>query len=73
MDRETILSKINSRDYQNELEKILEDKDFSEDVKNLLLSCIYKIEAGYADYEMVKRNVPSKKEFLEEILRNYSK
>lgn len=68
MDTEKILSKITPKDYHNELEIILEDKDFSEDVKNLLLSCIYKIEAGYRDYEIVKKEVVSKKEYLEEIL-----
>lgn len=68
MDTEKILSKITPKDYHNELEIILEDKDFSEDVKNLLLSCVYKIEAGYRDYEMVKKEVVSKKEYLEEIL-----
>lgn len=68
MDTEKILSKITPRDYHNDLELILEDKDFSEDVKNLLLSCVYKIEAGYRDYEMVKKEVVSKREYLEEIL-----
>lgn len=68
MDKEKILSKITPKDYHNELEIILEDKDFSEDVKNLLLSCVYKIEAGYHDYETVKRETLSKKEYLEEII-----
>lgn len=68
MDTEKILSKITPKDYHNELEIILEDKDFSEDVKNLLLSCIYKIEAGYQDYEVVKQEVVTKKEYLDEIL-----
>lgn len=68
MDTEKIFSKITPKDYHNELELILENKDFSEDVKNLLLSCIYKIEAGYQDYEVVKQTVLSKKEYLEEIL-----
>lgn len=68
MDKEKILSKITPKDYHNELEIILEDKDFSEDVKNLLLSCIYKIEAGYSDYEKIKPQALGKKEYLEEIL-----
>lgn len=68
MDKEKILSKITPKDYHNELEIILEDKDFSEDVKNLLLSCIYKIEAGYNDYEIIKKQALNQKEYLEEIL-----
>jgi hypothetical protein len=68
MNKEKILSKIAPKDYHSELEHILDGKDFSIDVKNLLLSCIYKIEAGYNDYETVKKMVISKNEYIEEIL-----
>ena len=69
MGKNKILSKLNIRDYNNELEKILENKLFSYDVKNLLLSMLYKIENAYRDYETVKVEGPSKKEFIENILR----
>ena len=46
MEKEKILSKLNAKDYNNELEMILEEKDFSSNIKNLLLSMLYKIEAG---------------------------
>ena len=71
MGKNKILSKlsINIKDYNNELEKILENKLFSYDVKNLLLSMLYKIENAYKDYETVKVEVPSKKEYIENILR----
>ena len=49
-----IFSKINLKDYNNVLEKILENKNFSEDVKNLLLSMFYKIENAYEEYITVK-------------------
>ena len=49
-----IFSKLNSNEYNNQLEKILENKTFDESVKNLLLSMLYKIENGYADYSIVK-------------------
>ena len=62
-----IFSKI-IKDYNNELEMILEKKAFSEDAKNLLLSMLYKIENAYEDYKKVKVNVCSKKQFVEEIL-----
>lgn len=62
-----IFSKI-IKDYNNELEIILEKKDFSSDVKNLLLSMLYKIENAYEDYKKVKVNVCEKKQFVEEIL-----
>ncbi len=69
MAKEDIFSKINFKDYNNELENILEQKDFSSDVKNLLLSMLYKIENGYQDYEMVKVNVSTKKSFLKKIVQ----
>lgn len=66
--REDFFSKF--RNYNNELEKILEKKDFSKDSKNLLLSMFYKLENSYDDYEIVKRKVKSKQEYLENILVN---
>ena len=69
MEKNKLLAKLNIRDYNNELEKILEKKLFSYDVKNLLLSMLYKIENAYKDYETVKVEVPSKKEYIENILR----
>ena len=61
---------INLQDYNNELETVLEKKDFSEDVKNLLLSMIYKVETSYSDYKKAKVNVPEKGEFVKEIINN---
>ena len=66
--KEDIFSKF--KDYNNELEKILEKKDFSKDSKNLLLSMFYKLETSYNDYETVKRKVKTKQEYLENILEN---
>ncbi len=63
-----IFSKLSSNEYNNRLEKILENKPFDISVKNLLLSTLYKIEAGYNDYERVKVNINSKEEFIEKIL-----
>lgn len=71
MEKRKILSKLNIdiKDYNNELEKILENKLFSYDVKNLLLSMLYKIENAYRDYQTVKLEVPSKRDFIENVLR----
>lgn len=66
--KEDFFSKF--RDYNNELEKILDKKDFSKDVKNLLLSIFYKLESSYEDYETVKKRVKSKQAYLENILDN---
>ena len=66
--KEEIFSKF--RDYNRELEKILEKKDFSQDTKNLLLSMFYKIEISYHDYYTVKRKSKTKQAYLENILDN---
>lgn len=71
MEKNKILTKLNLKikDYNNELEKILDTKLFSFDVKNLLLSTLYKIENAYEDYQVSKVEVPSKEEYIENILR----
>lgn len=58
------------KNYNIELEKILEHKDFSQDAKSLLLSMFYKLEASYEDYSIVKRHCKTKQEYLERILDN---
>jgi len=65
--------KLNFKDYNNELEIVLEKKDFSLDVKNLLLSMLYKIEVGYKDYKTVKQDVTSKESFIETIIDTIDK
>ena len=69
MAKEDIFSRINLKDYNNVLENILEQKAFSEDVKNLLLSMLYKIENGYEDYKTIKVNVSSKKSYVKKIIQ----
>lgn len=63
-----ILNKIVKKDYNNELEKILEEKQFGENVKSTLLSILYKIETYYKDYETVKKDVETKEEYISNIL-----
>lgn len=67
--RENILGKIVQKDYNNVLEKVIETKDFDEDVKNLLLSIFYKLDVSYKDYKKVKRNVESKQEYIEKLIK----
>lgn len=66
--KKNILEKIVKKDYNNELETILEEKQFDENVKSTLLSILYKIEAAYKDIEKVKRDVESKDEYISNIL-----
>ena len=65
---DNILGKLNIKNYNNELEEILENKKFPSDTKNFLLSMLYKIEIAYNDYFIVKKVVKPKKEFISEIL-----
>ena len=66
--KEKFLNKIVKKDYNNELEMILEKKTFDETAKNLLLSILYKIEASYKDYEKIKRNVMTKEEYIKQFI-----
>ena len=66
--KKNLLEKIVKKDYNNELEKILEQKQFGENVKSTLLSILYKIEASYKDVETVKQDVETKDEYISHIL-----
>ena len=56
------------KDYNYILDQLLEKKCFRQDVKNLLLSMVYKVETSYSDYSKIKRNNLSKNEFIENII-----
>lgn len=62
------LDKIVKKDYNNELEKVLEKKYFDENVKSMLLNILYKVETAYKDYEKVKPNVEDKETFIQSII-----
>ena len=61
-------TKLLKKDYNQELEEIAESKRFEKEAQNLLLSMLYKAEGAYNDYENVKREVPSKEEFIQNII-----
>ena len=48
------------KDYNAELDTILDKKYFSSNVKNLLLNLVYKLEISYKDFEVVKKCVRTK-------------
>lgn len=66
--KEDIFGKLNIKDYNNQLEEVLETKDFSSETKNFLLTILYKIEISYNDYYRVKSLKQTKGEFIEEII-----
>lgn len=68
--KEKFLGKIVKKDYNNQLEEVLEKKLFDENAKNLLLSILYKIEAGYDDYVTVKRDIETKDEYIQNFIDN---
>lgn len=67
-EKEKILSKLNIKDYKNDLEIVLEDKQFDEEAKSLLLSIFYKLDNFYKDYMDVKKECCSKSKYLEEYI-----
>lgn len=68
-----MLEKFIQKDKNEELEKILEEKQIEERAKNLLQGILYKIEVSYKDYKQVKAINKTKKKYLEEILINIQK
>ena len=75
MKKEKILSKLNlnMKDYNTKLEEILDKKAFDVEAQNLLLSIFYKIENFYSDYRRVKRQVPNRDEFIQNLMKIISK
>lgn len=66
--KDTFFNKLVKKDYNNELEKSLETKNFKEDVKSILLSILYKIDVAYKDYQTVKQDVETKEEFIKRFI-----
>ena len=68
MKKEKFLDKVIKKNFNNELEHVLEQKDFDEHTKSILLSIMYKLETAYSDYQQVKKTVMPKDEFLQMII-----
>ena len=66
--KKNLLEKIVKKDYNNELEKILEEKNFDENAKSTLLSILYKIEVSYKDLKTVKKDIEDKDEYISNLL-----
>lgn len=71
--KDKLLDKIVKKDFNNELEEVLEKKYFDENAKSLLLSILYKIELSYKDYKQVKQNVEPKDDFIQHIIQDIEK
>ena len=66
--KENFLDKVIKKNYNNELEHVLEHKDFDVNTKNILLSILYKLETAYNDYAQVKADVYPKDEYLQNFI-----
>ena len=66
--KDKFLEKLVKKNYNNELEEVLEKKNFDENTKSILLNILYKIETAYKDYEKVKQEVEPKEEFIQAII-----
>ena len=73
--KEKIFSRLNlnMKDYNEELEEVLDKKEFKEEVQNLILSMFYKIENSYKDYHQVKKEMPEKDEFIQNLISSIEK
>lgn len=66
----------NTKKLDTEIEAILDKKNFNEDIQSLILSMFYKIDNAYSDYYIVKRQMPTKNVFYQDIINvldNYCK
>lgn len=68
-----MLEKILKKDQNEELEKILAEKQVDEQAKNLLQGILYKIEVSYNDYQKVKGINQSVEQYIDELLINIKK
>ena len=66
--KDNLIEKIVKRDYNNELETIMEQKDYDENARSMLLSILYKIEASYKDVETVKQDIETKEEYIKKYI-----
>lgn len=66
MTKKDFFSKL--KNYNNELEQVLEKKVFSSNIKNLLLNMFYKIEVSYKDYQKVKRTTKEQNDLMQELI-----
>lgn len=54
--------------YDVQLEALLDQKNYTDEAKSLVLNILYKIENAYKDYQTIKQNVKQKIEIIEDII-----
>ena len=68
-----MLEKFIKKDRNEELERILEEKNVEEHAKNLLQGILYKIEVSYKDYKNATQTETTEEKYIEELLKNIEK
>lgn len=68
-----MFKKIIKKDKNEELEKILDEKQIDEQAKNLLQGILYKIEVSYKDYQKAKAIEQTEEQYVDQLIMNIKK
>ena len=68
-----MFKKIIKKDKNEELERILEQKQIDEQAKNLLQGILYKIEVSYKDYQKTKAIDQTEEQYVDKFIENIRK
>ena len=68
-----MFNKIIKKDKNEELERILDEKQIDEQAKNLLQGILYKIEVSYKDYQKAKAIEQTEEQYVDQLIMNIKK
>ena len=68
-----MFKKIIKKDKNEELERILDEKQIDEQAKNLLQGILYKIEVSYKDYQKAKAIEQTEEQYVDQLITNIKK
>ena len=68
-----MFKKIIKKDKNEELERILDEKQIDEQARNLLQGILYKIEVSYKDYQKAKVIEQTEEQYVDELILNIKK
>ena len=68
-----MLKRIIKKDKNEELERILDEKQIDEQARNLLQGILYKIEVSYKDYKKAKAIEQTEEQYVDQLIINIKK
>ncbi len=68
-----MFKKIIKKDKNEELERILDEKQIDEQARNLLQGILYKIEVSYKDYQKAKAIEQTEEQYVDQLIINIKK